>query len=106
MKTLILILILPLYVLAKSPSSDPKLMSVSKESQEKLANGDVQITLKVGETIKPMVLKKVKDLASLENLPYELKEFDTSQELQTIKITFKNGLFLEDAINKIINSLP
>lgn len=90
---------------ATSPKSDPSLMTIERSSVVKNNSGDMVVSYVVGTEAKRRLLKKVQDLAKLENISYSVEERLGENKLD-IKITFKNGLLLEESLNKIISQLP
>lgn len=63
------------------------------------------VTYLVGSEAKRRLLKKVQDLAKLENITYSVEE-QLNESSVNIKITFKNGLLLDESLTKIISQLP
>ena len=90
---------------ATSPKSDPSLMTIERTSLDKSPNKDMVVTYVVGSEAKRRLLKKVQDLAKLENIAYEVQE-QVGESSVNIKITFKNGLLLDESLTKIISQLP
>lgn len=102
---LFIFILVTLQAYASSPAADPALLKVDKIKEETFNNGDKMITLKVGELGKGKILRKIKDLSTLENLTYVIQEVENSEGL-FLKITFKNGLLLDEAINKVTSQIP
>lgn len=90
---------------ATSPKSDPSLMTIERLSVVKKENRDMEVSYLVGSEAKRRLLKKVQDLAKLENISYEVQE-QVGESSVNIKITFKNGLLLDESLTKIISQLP
>lgn len=65
----------------------------------------MEVSYLVGSEAKRRLLKKVQDLAKLENISYEVQE-QVGESSVNIKITFKNGLLLDESLTKIISQLP
>lgn len=89
---------------ASSPKSDPSLMTVEKMESSKDGSNPV-VVYKVGSEAKNRVLSKIADLSALENITYTVEE-KISDDKILLKITFKNGVLLEESLKKLLLQLP
>ena len=89
---------------AYSPKSDPSLMTVERLESSYSGTNPV-VSYKVGSEAKNRILSKISDLSALENITYSVEEKTLGDKI-LLKITFKNGVLLEESLKKLLSQLP
>lgn len=102
-----LVLLLSLNVQAEVELvSDKERIKFTRTAITTLEDGSLQATYNAGLDGKKRLLDKIKDVADLDNLEYTVEEAKTNKNQSTLKITFKNGLLLEEVLKALPERLP
>lgn len=86
--------------------SDKSRIKFSRTDIKTLSDGSVLATYEAGIEGKTRLLSKIKDIADLDNLPYTVESSSDMAVPITVKITFKNGLLLDQALKSLPDRLP